>query len=220
MSFSFKGINWANYLMELILLVLGITIAFSIDRCTQRQGQKAEKESILSSLVYHFEEDLANLKSVLDNNENIYQNSRLIVNYIRQNEVVDSDSLLHLSLRKIYETDFTPFASSIVELKARYDIDKLELPELKQRLERVFNGYQKVEIVETQYRQYYEEKNAFWDQHFDFIRDELVDEKALEEIYFQNLMARINDLLRRKSDYYKEAEKECQEILAFLKGQK
>jgi hypothetical protein len=108
MSFSFKGINWATYFLELTLLVLGITIAFAIDRCTQRQGLNEEKEAILSSLIYYFEEDQKSLESIIQNNDNVYQSTRSIVRYISQNEKVDPDSLLNLSFRNIYETDFSP----------------------------------------------------------------------------------------------------------------
>lgn len=216
MPFSFKGINWATYFLELILLVLGITIAFAIDRCTQRRGLEEEKQAITASLLYYFEEDANNLESIIQNNKNVYQNTRTIVRYISQNERPEPDSLLNLSLRNIYETDFTPFSTSIVDLKARYDFEKLKDPQLKQKLENVFSQYQKVEIVEELYHQYYMEKNAFWDRHYDFVKNELIHKEALLGNDFQNLMVRLNDLLRRKSDYYGEALEECQQLLAYL----
>jgi hypothetical protein len=216
MSFSFKGINWATYFLELTLLVLGITIAFAIDRCTQRQGLNEEKEAILSSLIYYFEEDEKSLESIIQNNDNVYQSTRSIVRYISQNEKVDPDSLLNLSFRNIYETDFSPFSTSIVDLKARYDFEKLADPQLKQRLEKVFSQYKKVEIVEELYHKYYMEKNAFWDQHYDFVKNKLINKNALLGNDFQNLMVRLNDLLRRKSDYYEDALQECRHLLDYL----
>ena len=99
--------NFSAYLKELIVVVLGITIAFTLDNLAQLNKEDNEQTLYLESLSADLKNDIDQLKSLRDSSNQILRLTGEMFNFIYTNAPADSFTRQHVT-----STYTTPYFSS------------------------------------------------------------------------------------------------------------
>lgn len=99
--------NFFAYLKELIVVVLGITIAFTLDNLAQLNKEDNEQTLYLESLSADLQNDIDQLKSLRDSSNQILRLTGEMFNFIYTNAPADSFTRQHVT-----STYTTPYFSS------------------------------------------------------------------------------------------------------------
>ena len=130
---------------EIVLVVIGILIALSINNCNESRKLENKKQELVLNLIDDFEENIILLKSAIDYSDSlIFKMNSFFENSYSTNLKIPLDSLKNLSYGFFRPTDFFPVMTSYDEAKANGSITLLNNKELSQEFtefQRNFNFY-------------------------------------------------------------------------------
>ncbi len=136
--------NFAAYIKELIVVVLGITIAFTLDNIAEINKESDERELYLEALSADLTKDIEQLNTLLDSSRKKIQYTGEMFGFIYGNAPIESYTREHVT-----STYNTPFFSSnngtYLALINSGDLKVLPDFELRQEIVSLYNiEYQKV----------------------------------------------------------------------------
>lgn len=182
-----KKINWRYVFGELFIVIVGITIAFNLNRCSQKSEDKKLKQQYLANLVIDLEQD----KKVLQQNIKATKNrSEKIKEIIK---IINSGQLLNASHNMlVFEASemegYTPANSTYSTLVNSGHLNLIDF-ELRRAIEkhytetntRILSEYERMEIIHKKYLADYYIYHANYDK---FSSNEFVfdDTKLLKNI--------------------------------------
>ncbi len=202
---------------EILIVIVGISIAFSLNKCSENKKNQEQKEQYLISLRQDIEEDKAQLQS---NIEQINQKVSLSTELL---PVLNSDDPQKVTkLRSVYQlaqlTNFTPKDFTYQALVNSGDLKLLDDLELKKAIERhyanyktISDAYKRQEIINKDYLGHYFIHNT----DYDLMREgksPFKDEKLLK-----NMMQAIRGSFMFKQIATENGIKSCDSILKALK---
>ena len=89
----FKKQNWISYLIELVIVVLGVTIAFQLNVLQQQRKENKEKRFFTSRMLLEVESNLDNIDGVVKYRNVIVKKTAMLVKYIKGDTLLASDLL-------------------------------------------------------------------------------------------------------------------------------
>ncbi len=120
---------------EIVLVVIGILIALSINNWNEKQKFKAEALRVIKELNAEFADNRIVLKERIHHLENANRNVRVVLSYMNKNhdliQKINMDSIINNSL---YYGNFNPANSTILELISSGKLNLVSNQSLKQNL--------------------------------------------------------------------------------------
>lgn len=214
MRFDLKELNWANYLIELLIVILGISIAFSIDRCAERQREQKETDKLVRVIEQEFKEDLESLGFCNNNNKSVYNKSKEGIRYLQKSASASVDSVLFYTNRANYfETDFNSKLPELVTKEVLKTIDFNHYYQLKAEFDELFNYYGLIEIYEQRYDELLNGPyKDFWNKNYNFLKEKPTNSNAFFSDEYQNILLQLHSETAKKQRYYKEGFEQCQKL--------
>lgn len=99
---------------ELILVVVGILIALSIDSWQEDRKEAKKEQQILQQLQHDYQSNLTQLQEKMQMRNEIIAAAEKILSYIDAPEDVSKDSLIHYFARVIPDPTFNPVSNDII----------------------------------------------------------------------------------------------------------
>ncbi len=135
---------------EIVLVVMGILIALSINNWNHKQ-KEIEKESIsLNNLVLDLEEQFELLEEYILIESNYYENGISILrHYAKHNGFVNMDSIYPKLNSIATRKTFNPINTTFIELKSTGNISLIQNENLKRSIIRYYHELERTTIVVT-----------------------------------------------------------------------
>jgi len=150
MPINFRTINWAEKFIELLLVILGITIAFSIEKCSEARSNHIAKKQIVQEIAQRIREDYAKLGQCVANNDAVIRNSTAVLETLRTTKRLSEEQLLETKTM-YYDIDFTPSYSNISELRSTFNLGQVQEIQLLNSLREMYDSYNLLEHYEGIY---------------------------------------------------------------------
>jgi len=216
MASDFKTINWAEKLIELLLVILGITIAFSIEKCSETRSNRIIRKQIIQEIAVRIREDYATLGQCLLNNDAVIANSADILDVLRSKQQLNEEQLL-ATKTMYYDIDFTPSYSNITELRNTFNLGQIQDIELLNSLREMYGSYSLLEHYESIYTEKILTRHAeFWRKHYDEVQEQFHTTEDFNHFHYHNILQDFQSILGRKSRYYKISQEKTQTVLQQL----
>lgn len=126
-----KNIKWLNHIIELVIVILSILIAFSINKCSDNRKVEKREQIYLSSFLEELNEDLPELDTVIIRTKKIERGLEQIID-VMEGDNPNVDSLHHYindGLFSLYVED--PTTTTFVSLQSSGSLDIIEGFELR-----------------------------------------------------------------------------------------
>ena len=182
-----KTIDWQYTLREILIVIIGITIAFSMNKCAENSKDKAQKQQYLISIKSDVESDKLTLE---ENSKTIQKKIDMATEVLPKLNSDDPGKMTAVS--KIFSmvvlTNFTPNDNTYQALINSGDFKLIDDFELKTAIEKHYSTYQiiqkdylRLENIQKEYVANYFIYNTDFDQ---FSKGEFgfKDEKLLKNI--------------------------------------
>lgn len=206
--------KWKEYLAELLVVIIGITIAFSIENYAANRKEKVEELQHLKGIADDLKADLNSFEAYTTYNEE----TQVFVK--RFNQLIQSraqnDSLNWLLLRMGWISSYGPRDIAYQSLKSSGGLDKITNFDLRNSI--VYHYEQKTSQVrflnEMHDKAYHGEISPTLLKYADYTSQQGIDRSFFDKRENINLFAGLEGLLNNKIDEYKEAIAFTEAILA------
>lgn len=202
---------------EILIVIVGISIAFSLNKCAENNKSEAQKKQYITSLKQDIEQD----KAQLENNINLIKEKIEVASNFMP-KLANPDPNVKYDIRDIYKvaqlTDFTPKDFTYQALVNSGDLKLIDNLELKKAIEKhyanykaIANAYERQEIINKDYLGHY----FIYNTDYDLMREgksPFNDEKLLK-----NMMMAIRGSFMIKRDATIMGIQSCDSILKILK---
>ncbi len=210
------AIDWREKFIELIVVVIGITIAFLINRGYENYKNQHTEIQYLNSMHEDLEADVSQLDSVL---QNMKTQNMAIGHLIRiiPGKRFQEDSLLHLiqSVTTLYF--FTPQQTTFYALKNSGDLHLITDYKLRHD---ILNYYQELESLDYLHRITTEYFNRYIVpiviNRLDLSRQKFSDRSFMHSAKFLNIVLGFRSLLLQQKELYQKLRSRALKILREL----
>jgi len=139
-----KKINWQYTLGEILIVIIGITIAFSLDRCAENSKDQGQKEQYLVNIRNDVEADKLALE---DNVKTIKGKIDMATEVLPKlnSDAPDKMSAVGKIFNMVALTNFTPNDNTYQALVNSGDFKLIEDFELKTAIEEHYSNYQTIQ---------------------------------------------------------------------------
>jgi hypothetical protein len=196
-------IDWVNQLINLIIVIVGVTVAFAFNSWAEEKRAHAKEKAIIKNIIKDFESDLADLKDSQLNNERFLNRLQHVIQILKK-EPLDF-RLVYDSTRQLNSyTTFIPVHPSFVSLGSSYDLTAISSDSLRKKIVNLFFAYSSLKMNENGglvklLEDYY---TPFWHKNFDFLRREPIDLKKFNTVEYSNILLKARNYLNSKNAYY------------------
>lgn len=209
-----KNINWLDHFTNLLVVILGISIAFYLE------GYRAEKENIaqerlyLESLIVDLEADLEALDTLLGINKMIIEATQNLSNATIKNTYSNGADIRNDVLIIQYNPPLVPQQTTYESLKASGRMDLIGDFELRKTIvdlyEQYYRGtYQYDQVLDEHLREF---MKPFHMKHIRFTNSSVVEHDFLKNLEFQNIIFSYRYLFNSKNEFYKKVQIRIKEV--------
>ena len=213
-----KNINWADHLANLIVVILGISIAFYLENYREGASLKKQEQEYLHSLLQDLRTDIEALDTLMSINDMMVNAAVKVSNATIGQPYGTGQELTSYVLLLQYNPPFTAQRSTYESLKASGKMDLIADFSLRNSV---------VELYEQNYRGAIQYDNALKEHSRDFIKPYFMkkirynstgtlDPQFLADGEFKNIIFSYRFLFIAKNDFYKQVKGEVEGLVNAL----
>ncbi|MTI38345.1 DUF6090 family protein [Fulvivirga lutimaris] len=145
-----KKINWLDHLINLLVVITGITIAYSLNNYNEAKKSKELQDTYIESMITDIDKDISELDSlILDGQQDTILFKRMLEAKTRP---LSKDSI-SIAISRI--ASLASFYSRNITYESVKSSGKFELLSLKLRIDIIefyHKGYEQIEEIESYYK--------------------------------------------------------------------
>ena len=166
---DWKQINWVNHIVELLVVVIGVTVAFQLENW--KEGNRTDKlrQQYYKSMASDLKKDVKELQLLADtSNHFLRMNKRLTECIVRRD--LEHDSLFFFFLGVYNQIEFTAVDNTYESMKASGSLTIVDDFELRQLISEVYSQvYQEIHLHDQfQKRQFFDNLYPYISEHVVF----------------------------------------------------
>ncbi len=143
--------RWTNYLIELLIVIIGISIAFWVNNLGLKNKNKLEKHSYLTVIRNDLRTDSLRLTRNIKNNEIKIEKLIKALDFIEKTAPIDS---VYMNITRIGLIDFfKPDNFTITSLLQSGDLKLIDSEETKKELLRLLKVYESIDNMQKNFLQ-------------------------------------------------------------------
>ncbi len=143
--------RWSNYLIELLIVIIGISIAFWVNNLGLKNKNKLEKHSYLTVIRNDLRTDSLRLTRNIKNNEIKIEKLIKALDFIEKTAPIDS---VYMNITRIGLIDFfKPDNFTITSLLQSGDLKLIDSEETKKELLRLLKVYESIDNMQKNFLQ-------------------------------------------------------------------
>jgi len=139
-----KKINWQYTLGEILIVIIGISIAFSMDKCADNSKNDAQKKQYLINIKNDIEDDKLNLEQNITTIQNKIDLATEVLPKLNS-DAPDKMSVVGKIFNMVALTNFTPNDNTYQALINSGDFKLIDDFELKTALEKHYSTYKLIQ---------------------------------------------------------------------------
>jgi len=207
--------RWSNYLIELLIVIIGISIAFWLNNIGIKNKNKLEKYSYLTDIRNDLKTDSLRLSLNVKNNEIKIEKLENALDLIEKSAPIDS---VLVNIMEIGNYDFfSPDNFTITSLLQSGDLKLIDSEETKKELLRLLKVYESIDNMQKNFLQ------ALDDNFFpmlltkvDMIKFKAVDPNFFYGIQIKNYCAFTLNETKQHIRTYKYAQKQIYKLIKVI----
>ena len=217
---SKSGKTWSSYFLELLVVIVGITIAFTLDRWSNTKKEQDLELSYKASLVTDLEKDVDALKLVMDSTETIIRYVSEVFQFNYSNAPLDSYTRYHV-VSSYLTSYFYPQNGTYVSLVNSGDISVIKDFELKKQLSDHYNvKYKEIERIDNVIKNLVDNiVQPYVIDYVEFspIKDGIEDAKPLKTNKAINMLGSVFNLLKQRQIVYDSIRADAEKLVKRVK---
>ncbi|KOF02065.1 hypothetical protein OB69_13595 [Roseivirga seohaensis subsp. aquiponti] len=212
-------INWRNHFIELLVVVIGITIAFAMENWAEKRRDRESQINYLTSLRDDITNDNIELKHIMDSSKVLNRNIDFLMRY-----VYASGPLEDLKYGHITSTYSAPYFNAkdgtYHSLVNSGSLDLISNYKLRASITDLYNfHYDEIakaddfihDLVNGQIYPYMIENIQFGTAQFG--QNEILDDKPLKNNKVRNMIGSYTNLLKEREAIYRLTSVKCDSLL-------
>jgi type II secretory pathway pseudopilin PulG len=208
--------KWSTYLLELLVVIIGISIAFSLENWSESKKKTKNEINYLSSLRTDLQEDIKEIQTIMDSSEVLIQNITELFSLLYRSQSSDEIKIHHVT--STYSAPyFNAKDGTYTSLVNSGALEIIENYELKSSISNLYNvHYDEMERLDDFV------KNLVNNQIYPYMLAEIqfnrngqgiVSSTPLKTVKSINFIGSYWNFLRRRNEEYKKVKMQCQEVL-------
>jgi hypothetical protein len=150
--------KWPEYLVEIIVIILGITISFSLDEWKEQNRKKELEQVYLKSLHSDLTQDIRNLKRTIEETQLVIQQAQMLLTLAEQSPKSDSTLIsparFFTAIKDIIRRPlFIAHDATFSDLKSSGNMQLLADFPLKNALFGYYLDYESIKLIELAERE-------------------------------------------------------------------
>lgn len=201
-----KRINWLDHFANLLVVILGISIAFYLERYKEESNNQKQEVKYLESLVTDLETDGETLDTLIIINESILEALNNL-SFASIGRSYGTDSMLRAHLFAIqYNPPFTPQRTTYESLKASGKLGLIDDFEIRNNIldvyEQYYRGTNEYDAAINEHLRDF--LKPFCMKNIRFTSAKSIDSDFLSENEFRNMIFGYRNLFLSKHAFYQE----------------
>ena len=209
-----EPIDWRNHLIELLVVIIGISIAFALNNWSEGNKEKQSERDHLQSLITDLETDIATLQSHVDS-MNAIRNKTMQLFGILYSPGDPKTRLEHAHITAFYSvTYFKPKSSTYNAILASGNFELIRDYGLRSAISELYNvHYEELADMDRFVRNLVDTNiYPFMLKHIEFSRTGLSDHSPLMTTEFTNLSGSFVNIMERRKQVYEEIRQRSEEL--------
>lgn len=211
-------INWGTYIVELLVVIIGITIAFGIDKYAEQLKEEAEMDIALASIMDDLRGDYNRFSNrQIPLNEKKVRELDYILDGFRQEKLADDS--LHLLISRMFASANSRVTNATYEsLKSSGKLEDIPNVEVRRRIISHYQGnYPQSDFISDNNTNF-STKLADYVSSISpaFFTKDYSDMKLLTDPGFRSMVARWRGIVNFKVSEYKRLARVSKELLDFM----
>lgn len=198
-----KNIDWTNHFIELIVVFIGITLAFMLNNWRESyKNQQLEKKYLIG---FHDDivHDYTQLDTIINANERKLCRANQVIKILK-NGNLQTDSAMVFIGDMVQIHLFFPKVNTYESIKNSGNLNIITDYKLKETLIKYYQSFEGKKLQEDYYKLYINEYVIpFVYENMDFLNQEIINKKSINNYEFNNLILGYYQLLVQLIDNYK-----------------
>ncbi|MGD9489581.1 MAG: DUF6090 family protein [Calditrichaceae bacterium] len=211
-----KKINWSNYLIELFVVIFGVTIAFMLNSWYESNKSRELEKKYLQGFADDMTHDYAELDSIISSGETkISKVNRLLI--ILKHPPFDSDSVLTIFAEMAMFTPFDPNTTTYESIKSSGNLGVISDFYLRSALIRYYQTLNEKKYIDEIFSSYLNDFIIpFALKNIDFVENRFVSESVFRDYKFRNLTIGYIRLIDQNTQFYRRLYKVNSDVKVLL----
>ena len=212
------NIDWKSKLIDLLIVIIGITIAFQLNNLNESNKSKTQEKNYLKSFYEENRDNESNLSLALEfayktrNDIDTLKQILLLKNY-------EDDRIKSLSASMMALSDFSPSLITMENITASGDFELIGNFEYREKIIDTYNSYQTTSQLENILSDYVNEYvTPFFFKNVRFSDFTSLKENFIKESEFENIVLGYDALLTQKLKGYEVNLQKLKELNQLLKS--
>ncbi len=215
-----KKVNWLDHIANLLVVILGISIAFYLEGYRAEKELKIQEEKYLESLISDLENDITSIDTLVSLNKNISRAlvalSDASIGMPRSEDTTIVSRVMWIQ----FNPPFTPQNTTYESLKASGKMDLIGDFELRNKIVELYEqsylyAYQYDESLSEHVSDYIK---PFFMKNMKYISRNEIDDAFLNDNEFRNMIFAYRFLFQQKNSYYKTVREIALEVKSALEA--
>jgi len=179
-----EKISWSNHVIELLIVIIGITIAFWLNNVSIRTKENAQKIAYLTDIKNDLKKDSLSLSNNIRNNKEKSETLVYALKLIRRDAPIDS-VLSHVIEIGNYDF-FVPDNFTLTSLLQSGDLKLIESEQIKKQILRLLKVYESIDTMQKNFLQ------ALDDNYFPMLltKIDMIEFEAVDPSFFYGIEIR------------------------------
>jgi hypothetical protein len=198
-----KETNLKYYLYEILIIFIGITVAFALNSWWEGIKTSKLEEKYLKGIKNDLSENISGLTGLIEIAEDNYNAIQKIIGMISQNNY-QTDTIINNSVRMAYLFEFTPRATTFETMKASGNLNIISGYDLKNKIVEVHSYFSEIKKFDDLYRNYiYDYVIPYLWKNVDMISGRAINPGFVKQVEFKNILTGYMLFLTKQLDGYK-----------------
>jgi hypothetical protein len=209
-------IDWKNHLIELIVVFIGITLAFMLNNWREHTKDKKLESQYLSSFYEEIVFANGKLDTIINTNkEKMTYLARMIESL--QKDILPVDSTIAVIAQMAQISLFIPKVNTYESIKNSGNFNLIDDYDIRSKLIEYYESFEGKKLVEDYYKMYINNYLIpYFFEHVDILNARIINRKEIESFKLNNLIVGYYQLLAQVVDNYKNIHKLNKHLIAVL----
>jgi len=198
-----KKIDWSNHLVELLVVFIGISLAFMLNNWRENRSDQIMAEKYINSFRNDIEYDFAQLDSIISRDEKKLDRFIQLIKSLKDNSATISDAERIIGDMATLNP-FMPKISTYESIKNSGHLNLLTDYNIRERLIQYYQSLEDKKLVEEMNMLYMNNYIIpFIHENADFMKGKIINRNIIKNHNFTNLVLGYYQLLLQQVDAYK-----------------
>lgn len=201
-----ETINWKNHLVELVVVIIGISIAFSLNNWAQANKSRQEEQDYITSIIIDLDDDIQQMQDIIDSSEILRTRSMELFQYLYGHPDPLS-AITHEHMTAYYRVSyFQPNQSTYSALINSGELDLIRNFELRSNISALYTDhYEEVSGADAFVHKLVDDNlYPYIIENVKFSRTGVEELAPLKTTHFTNLSGSFYNMLNTRSTIYRE----------------